>query len=191
MNTHSAHPNKRSHRPWILALGAILVLTRPLSAATYVGSAACAECHADKVQMLDQSIHTKMIRPNAHLPGVIHGDLRKPNAPRLPVANDPTNDVHWVMGGWYKEESYIRTNWTGSNIAYRVTQFEWAPITGTYANNKDATRDWLVRCAGCHTTGYNPTNRTFNELNIHCEACHGPASDHVGARDPAHGPAGD
>jgi hypothetical protein len=119
-----------------------------------------------------------MIRPNAHLPGVIHGDLRKPNAPRLAPSNDPTNDVHWVMGGWYKEESYIRTNWTGSNWTYTVTQYEWNPIAQHYANNKSL-RDWTVKCAGCHTTGYDPATRTWNELNIGCEACHGPGGDHV------------
>ncbi|MGB9603444.1 MAG: hypothetical protein ACPMAG_11705 [Limisphaerales bacterium] len=73
---------------------------------------------------MTNSIHSKMIRTDAHLPGVIYGDLRKPNAPRLPETNAPTNDVHWVIGGWYKEESYIRTNWNGSNITYTVTQFQ-------------------------------------------------------------------
>jgi formate-dependent nitrite reductase cytochrome c552 subunit len=119
-----------------------------------------------------------MIRPNAHLPGVIHGDLRKANAPKLPPTNDPTNDVHWVMGGWYKEESYIRTNRPGDPYAYTVTQFQWDPIKATYVSNQSL-RDWTVKCAGCHTTGYNPATRTWNELNIGCEACHGPGSDHV------------
>jgi hypothetical protein len=159
---------------------AVLAAMAGLSAdaATYVGTDACSECHSSKVQQVRGSIHSKMIRVNAHLPGVIHGDLRKPNAPQLPAANHPTNDVHWVMGGWYKEESYIRTNWTGSNISYTVTQYQWDPIKGTYVNNQSL-RDWLVKCAGCHTTGYNPTTRGFSELNIGCEACHGPGSDHV------------
>ncbi len=181
MRTLSFASQSQPNRFWLLTLVTIVAfgVLPSAQANSYVGSSACAECHQDKADLLAQSIHSKMIRPNAHLPGVIHGDLRRPNAPRLPPTNDPTNDVHWVMGGHYKEESYIRTNWTGSNIAYRVTQFEWAPITGTYANNKDATRDWLVKCAGCHTTGYNPINQSFAELNIGCEACHGPGGDHV------------
>lgn len=161
-----------------LALSAATaLLSGPALAATYVGSATCADCHPDKAALLNQSIHSKMIRPNAHLPGVIHGDLRQPNAPT-------TNDVHWVMGGWYKEESYIRTNWTGSNWTYTVTQFEWNPIKGTYANDKTL-RDWTVKCAGCHTTGYDPNTRTWNELNIGCEACHGPGSDHALSENPS------
>jgi hypothetical protein len=164
---------RQMNRLWLVALLAIsaTVVRTNVGAATYVGSAVCAECHADKAAMLQQSIHSKMIRVNAHLPGVIHGDLRRPNAPT-------TNDVHWVMGGWYKEESYIRTNWTGSNWTYTVTQFEFNPITGVYHNDR-ALRDWTVKCAGCHTTGYDPVTRQFNELNIGCEACHGPGSEHV------------
>ena len=181
MNFQLSERSIAGSRRWALILGTMIVLAQmpQANADYYAGSAACAKCHGAKSVQLSNSIHSKMIRPDAHLPGVIHGDLRKPNAPRLPVANTPTNDVHWVMGGHYKEESYIRTNWTGSNIAYRVTQFEWNPIAGTYSNTKDQTRDWLVKCAGCHTTGYNPTTRSFSELNIGCEACHGPGGDHV------------
>lgn len=165
---------------WISSLGAAVALSLVPSASanTYVGSETCAGCHADKAALLSQSIHSKMIRVNAHLPGVIHGDLRQPNAPRLPLSNDPTNDVHWVMGGHYKEESYIRTNHPGDPYPYTVTQFEWSPIKGTYANNKPL-RDWTVKCAGCHTTGYDPATRSWSELNIGCEACHGPGGDHV------------
>jgi hypothetical protein len=163
----------RLSRSGLVTLGSLLALTAlPLARSnTYVGSETCARCHRAQYEQLQQSIHSQMIRVNAHLPGVIHGDLRQPNALT-------TNDVHWVMGGWYKEESYIRTNWTGSNWTYTVTEYEWNPITQRYANNKPL-RDWTVKCAGCHTTGYDPATRTWQELNIGCEACHGPGGDHV------------
>lgn len=185
MKTRSSTFPTPSTHVWPLATVAALALAAlPAARAnSYVGTATCAGCHPEKAALLGQSIHSKMIRPNAHLPGVIHGDLRKPNAPKLPPTNDATNDVHWVMGGWYKEESYIRTNWTGSNIAYTVTQFQWDPIKATYVNNQSL-RDWLQKCAGCHTTGYDPTTRAFNELNIGCEACHGPGGDHAASEDP-------
>lgn len=45
---------------------------------------------------------------------------------------------------------------------------------------------WQKNCAGCHTTGYTPTQNdnaewvnNFTELNIGCEACHGPGSLHA------------
>jgi hypothetical protein len=184
MKKNAPLPNRFSNRECLFSLGAAMsLLTGAAMAADYVGSATCAGCHPDKAALLAQSIHSKMIRPNAHLPGVIHGDLRLPNAPRLPVANDPTNEVHWVMGGWYKEESYIRTNSPGDPYAYTVTQFQLDPIKNTYVRSQSL-RDWTVKCAGCHTTGYNPTTRTWKELNIGCEACHGPGSDHAASQDP-------
>jgi tetratricopeptide (TPR) repeat protein len=47
--------------------------------------------------------------------------------------------------------------------------------------------NWNARCAECHSTdlkrGYNPDddsyNTTFSEVNVSCEACHGPAQGHI------------
>lgn len=52
--------------------------------------------------------------------------------------------------------------------------------TGPYQN-------WNHMCAECHSTGvqkgYSPANDSFrttlSELNVSCEACHGPGSEHV------------
>lgn len=48
-------------------------------------------------------------------------------------------------------------------------------------------QNWNSRCADCHSTdvtkNYNSTNHVFNtkwsEINVACEACHGPGSEHV------------
>ena len=56
-------------------------------------------------------------------------------------------------------------------------QLHW---TGRYQN-------WNMECAECHSTnlkkGYaaatDSYKTTFNEINVACEACHGPASQHV------------
>ncbi len=55
-------------------------------------------------------------------------------------------------------------------------QLHW---TGTYFN-------WNSRCAECHSTGleknYDPVSRSFathwQEINVACEACHGPGQQH-------------
>ena len=52
--------------------------------------------------------------------------------------------------------------------------------TGPYQN-------WNTRCAECHSTklekSYNPVSKifstTFTEINVSCEACHGPGKDHL------------
>jgi len=60
-------------------------------------------------------------------------------------------------------------------------------------------QNWNVMCAECHSTGlkknFNPdTNSyhtTWSEIDVSCEACHGPGSRHVRlARDPAHAGSG-
>ncbi|MDH3900180.1 MAG: ammonia-forming cytochrome c nitrite reductase subunit c552, partial [Gammaproteobacteria bacterium] len=48
-------------------------------------------------------------------------------------------------------------------------------------------QNWNSRCAACHSTNlqknYDPVARTFatrwSEINVSCESCHGPASEHV------------
>jgi hypothetical protein len=52
--------------------------------------------------------------------------------------------------------------------------------TGVYQN-------WALQCAECHSTnlrkGYDPASHTYHttysEINVACEACHGPGSAHV------------
>ena len=49
-------------------------------------------------------------------------------------------------------------------------------------------QNWNSMCAECHSTrlekNYDPLNKTFAtswlEINVSCEACHGPGSEHVG-----------
>ena len=48
-------------------------------------------------------------------------------------------------------------------------------------------QNWNSMCAECHSTrlekNYDPVSRTFattwSEVDVSCEACHGPGSDHV------------
>ena len=48
-------------------------------------------------------------------------------------------------------------------------------------------QNWNGRCAECHTTNYQKNydakthsyNSTWSEINVACEACHGPASQHL------------
>ncbi len=187
MTIHSLSARKPSNRTLILTLGAMLALAAPLSAATYVGSSACATCHSTKYQQLASSIHSKMIRkisadgtiPSTQLSMAasvshVHGNLNAAKAP-------PLSEVTYAMGGWYKEESYIKEGVDAATgkATFKVTKYEWDPIKGTYRDDRDGTRNWLIQCAGCHSTGYDPATQTFSEINISCESCHGPGGDHV------------
>jgi tetratricopeptide (TPR) repeat protein len=64
----------------------------------------------------------------------------------------------------------------GQKITYRDPQ-HWTGID----------QNWNYMCADCHSTNvrkkYNPRTRTFataySEIDVACEACHGPGSNHV------------
>jgi hypothetical protein len=173
-----------------VALATVLtgaVLPVSLSAAEYVGSDTCAECHLPRYRQLTNSIHSKMIRKisvDGTIPSTqpsmvasvshIHGNLSAAKAP-------PPSEVTYAIGGWYKEESYLKEGIdpVTSKATFNVTKYEWDPINGTYRDDRDGTRNWLTQCAGCHSTGYNPLTQNFAEINVGCEACHGPGSQHV------------
>ena len=40
-------------------------------------------------------------------------------------------------------------------------------------------RPWLLKCGGCHATGVDLEKKTFSELSVACEACHGKGSWHA------------
>ncbi len=52
---------------------------------------------------------------------------------------------------------------------------------------KNVGQNWNYMCSDCHSTGVkrnfdlktNTFNTTFEEINVACEACHGPASEHI------------
>jgi predicted CXXCH cytochrome family protein len=69
----------------------------------------------------------------------------------------------------------------------------WFDANEVFITQPSAETDsWDLNCAGCHTTGTNVTYNiptsdwtvTYSELNIGCEACHGPGSEHVTTQDP-------
>lgn len=65
--------------------------------------------------------------------------------------------------------------------------YEDTHIPGTPFNWLGQFNNWNARCAECHSTdlkrGYDVEkdsyNTTFSEVNVSCEACHGPAEKHI------------
>jgi predicted CXXCH cytochrome family protein len=77
------------------------------------------------------------------------------------------------MGSKYRQRYIIQTAEGG----YQVLPGQWNVDSATWV--EAAPGDWLNDCAGCHTTGYDPVAKTWSELSIGCEACHGPGSVHL------------
>jgi tetratricopeptide (TPR) repeat protein len=192
---------------------------RRARAATYVGRAACAECHPTEAQLWQGSHHDLAMQPASA--ETVLGDF-----------DGATHDYHGTVSTFSKrgDRYFVRTDGPDGKlqdfeIAYTFGVFplqqyliafpggryqalnvcwdtrpreaggqRWFHLypdehvahddilhwTGPYQN-------WNHMCAECHSThvrkGYDAANDTFHtsysEIDVSCEACHGPGSAHV------------
>ncbi len=192
---------------------------KPLAAATYVGQARCAECHADQAQAWRTSHHAEAMQ----------------------VANDSTvlgnfNDAHFAKDGvtssFFKKDGkfYVRTDGPEGKPqnfdlpytfgVYPLQQYlvpfpngrmqsfvvawdsraqdhggqRWfdlypgQKITSTHPLHwTGRNQTWNYMCADCHSTNLRENYglakdsyaTTWSEIDVSCESCHGPGSNHV------------
>jgi hypothetical protein len=143
--------------------------------ATFVGSETCKKCHERTYLDWRTSLHSRMMR-----------DVKLDKAANIGDFDTPDNnrtfgkkDIDYVLGSQWKQQ-YLKKQ--GKDLIvlpaqYNVTNGQWAP----YFPDEPAKRNWFAECAGCHATGVDPGKKTFIEMGIACEACHGPGSNHVEA----------
>lgn len=143
--------------------------------ATFVGSETCKRCHERTYLDWRTSLHSRMMRNAKTDVDANIGDFEAPNDAR----NFTKEDVDYTLGSQWKQQ-YLKKE--GDDLIvlpaqYNVTTGEWKP----YFPDQPAKRNWFTECAGCHATGVDPEKKTFVEMGIACEACHGPGSNHVEA----------
>jgi hypothetical protein len=99
--------------------------------------------------------------------------------------------VYVVQDGTPADADILSGNEVGTPKFWQKSPAHWATPDNTLSRN----------CAGCHATGVEITYETFTDgeetfkavvtdwnytdLNISCERCHGPGSEHVAAKDKA------
>ncbi len=160
----------------------------------YAGSATCRACHSSIYEDVFNSGHPHKLKkiegaaptyPEGTSPGV-------PNPP----SGFTWNDITYVIGGYgwkarfMDSEGYILTGdterqWNLANAELGL-EAHWTGYDADKAPRKPYT------CGSCHTTGWEATGEngphqddlpgiygTWAEPGITCEACHGPAADHV------------
>ena len=160
----------------------LIALWFPLSgeaAESYMGSEACMECHKAQYAEWAASGHHLQLRNN-----------EKAKASGLPLPEGYSwSDISYVIGGvnnkanYVDDQGYLITSAKNKDAAktlYHLDSGSWSE----YLPGEKKTFD----CAFCHTTGYRPERHqdnlpgivgTWEEDGIGCEACHGPASEHV------------
>ena len=176
--------------------------TDPLNAgAQYVGSAACAACHADIAARAQRHGHAHaLVAPNGTAP-VYPVAATRAGVPAPPAAKN-WEDISYVIGGYtlgalfVDAQGYVMTN----GVDGVDTQWNLAfPPTGrtaafaAYKPERTTPLPFDYSCFRCHTTG--PVARTderpetqdgrpgiggtWAEAGVQCEACHGPGSLHL------------
>jgi hypothetical protein len=143
--------------------------------ATFVGSETCKRCHERTYLEWKTSLHSRMMQDATLEPLANIGNFSTPNAPKT----FEKEDVHFTLGSQWKQQ-YLKKE--GNDLIvlpaqYNVFSGEWK----AYFPEEPAKRNWFKECAGCHATGVDPEKKTYVEMGIACEACHGPGSNHVEA----------
>lgn len=164
-----------------LAAGVILLsLSSSVFAARgYVGSDTCFKCHPGEFNDFIVSGHSyKLSR--------VEEARNRP----IPLPTGYTwDDISYVIGGKFKKARFIDKN------GFIITAAKDGSELKTQFNIEDGSWSFYHKgekkpynCGPCHTTGYQKEGHqdgrmgligTWAQPGIHCEACHGPAGDHI------------
>lgn len=154
----------------VLLLGAVLVVQlhgQVPAGATYAGNRLCLACHkgtnAELVAGYQQTAHFKAMQ--AASDAAIVADFAG-----APFGKD---QVKWVLGVGRHEQAYLDGDLKVLPGIWSVTDKKWVPQEAV---------DGATQCVGCHTTGFDPAAKTWKELGVGCERCHGPGSVHNTAK---------
>jgi len=154
--------------------------------AHFVGSTKCIECHKEKHSDWNHSRHPKMVQNIKENPSVVVADFSS-----LPSdANFLLKDAVYTVGGKFKQRFMMRKD-INATEDYVLGNYQWNVQTQKWQGFKPW-KYWYKdafphdnqelptsrACDGCHFTGFMSTQKRV-ESGISCEACHGPASEHV------------
>ncbi|MFO7558570.1 MAG: multiheme c-type cytochrome [Desulfobacterales bacterium] len=156
----------------------------------YVGSDTCKMCHLEHYDSWKMTLHSRMsqdaVKNKDAILAVlnekaIRADLEKiadklevpPNEIMVPEKEN----IKYTQGSQWKQNYIVEKDdiLYVAPVQYNVDSHEWV----AYHEKDWDRRPWLEKCAGCHTTGVDLEKRTFQELGVSCEACHGKGSWHA------------
>lgn len=84
--------------------------------------------------------------------------------------------VAFTLGSGRYQQAYLDPDLRVLPAKWLVAERAWRPIEPV---------DGATECVGCHVTDYDPEKKTWKELGVGCEMCHGPGSKHNVALGPA------
>lgn len=139
----------------------------------YVGSDKCIECHSRISMTFRNTLHSKVMQDAKKNPRAIQGDFITPN----PLVDFKPEDVVLTHGIQWKQR-YIDKDWHVRVAQWNFEAENWSP----YNPDNWQKADWREKCGYCHVVGFDKEKLTWSELSVGCEACHGPAGNHLDAK---------
>ena len=154
-----------------------------MAAAHYVGSQACAKCHADIYERWKKTPMANVVRdPRTH-PDAILPDLASNT-----VWKFSRDQVAFVYGSLWKQRYFTKLgdDYFPLPVQWDIASRQWLPYF--VASGADwwaplyppdnMQRPTGPLCDGCHSVGYDIRTHQVAEWNVGCERCHGPGSEH-------------
>lgn len=138
--------------------------------AKYIGSEDCGVCHSDT--------HPEIV--SAHAKTLHHGAMadvtKNPKAMVGDFASAPFKkaDVKYVLGVGKMYQNYLDKN-------LKLLPGKWDAVAKKWIKIESV--DGATQCVGCHVTNFDPAKKTWTELGVGCEACHGPGSVHSDSQE--------
>ena len=154
------------------------------AAAHYVGSQACATCHADEYRRWRETPMANIVRDPASI-----GPSPFPDSMKNPIFPFEMHDVALVYGSLWKQRFFkkVGDDYFPLPVQWEVANKKWSkyfvPATGdwwaAFYPPDNMQRPTGPTCDGCHSVGYDIHTKQVAEWNVGCERCHGPGSEHV------------
>ncbi len=155
-----------------------------ITSAHYVGSQACAKCHAEIYGRWKKTPMANIVRDPREHPEAIIPDLATNT-----VAKFTRQQVAFVYGSLWKQRYFtkIGDDYYPLPAQWEVKNHVWSkyfvrPGTDWWAQYyppDNMQRPTGPTCDGCHSVGYDIHTKQVAEWNVGCERCHGPGSEHV------------
>ena len=158
------------HRVTLIMIGAVGLLTLSATAmkdAKYVGSKECIACHESTHGLLVaaylKTLHYHAMTDAGAKPAAIVARFE---------ADSPVKkaDVKYVLGTGRVYQNYLDKDLKVLPGKWDANKKEWVAIDPA---------DGATECVGCHTTNFDPKAKTWTELGVGCESCHGPGETHA------------
>ena len=189
-NSHQEGPDEswklvlfiRSLRP--LANEEMAEETSTARVAHYVGSKACAQCHAEIYEHWRKTPMANIVRDPREHPEAIVGNLATNSVSKFPV-----QQVALVYGSLWKQRYFtkIGDDYFPLPVQWEIANKKWSKYFvgpngdwwAKYYPPDNMQRPTGPTCDGCHSVGYDIHTKQVAEWNVGCERCHGPGSEHA------------